>query len=90
MVDVAAAAEVAVEIIAVVVVVVVVVAVEVQVVVVAIPKQWKRINNQQSEKKNLQKQILQLLCAQPSPIGNVQRLSFQSGDFVPHWTMRNT
>ena len=56
-----AAAEVAVEIIVVVVVVVVVVAVEVEVVVVAISKQWKIINNKQSEKKNLQKQILQLL-----------------------------
>ena len=87
-----AAAEVAVEIIVVVVVVVVVfvVAVEVEVVVVAISKQWKRINNQQSEKTNLQKQILQLLCAQPSPVANVQRLPFQSRDFVPHWTMRNT
>ena len=85
-----AAAEVAVEIIVVVVVVVVVVAVEVEVVVEAISKQWKRINNKQSEKKNLQKQILQLLCAQPSPVANVQRLPFQSRDFVPHWTMRNT
>ena len=52
-----AAAEVTVEII---VVVVVVVAVEVEVVVVAISKQWKIINNKQSE-KNLKKQILQLL-----------------------------
>ena len=85
-----AAAEVAVEIIVVVVVVVVVVAVEVEVVVVAISKQWKIINNKQSEKKNLQKQILQLLCAQPSPVANVQRQPFQSRDFVPHWTMRNT
>ena len=85
-----AAAEVAVEIIVVVVVVVVVVAVEVEVVVVAISIQWKIINNKQSEKKNLQKQILQLLCAQPSPVANVQRLPFQSRDFVPHWTMRNT
>ena len=56
----------------------------VEVVVVAISKQWKRINNKQSEKKNLQKQILQLLYPQPSPVANVQRLPFQNGAIDSH------